>query len=113
VPPAAISSLAAGRTPSLPKLESIPMPSLALTPRGHLLFNGADDASQPPIALWRTLEGAFARGSDHGLLELGGSSATITERPDGSAEFSDSTPSPTDPASVFGGSRIYVGPLRM
>jgi hypothetical protein len=35
------------------------MPSLALTPRGHLLFNGADDASQPPIALWRTLDEAF------------------------------------------------------
>src|SRR6266852_7399149 len=47
------------------------MPSLALTPRGHLLFNGTDDASQPPAALWRTLEGAFARGSGHGLLELG------------------------------------------
>jgi non-specific serine/threonine protein kinase len=47
------------------------MPSLALTPRGHLLFNGADDATQPPIALWRTLDEAFARGSGHGLLELG------------------------------------------
>jgi hypothetical protein len=47
------------------------MPSLALTPRGHLLFNGADDASQFPAPLWRPLEGAFARGSGHGLLELG------------------------------------------
>ena len=48
------------------------MPSLALTPRGHLLFTGADDAPQPAAAgLSRTLEGAFARGSGHGLLELG------------------------------------------
>ncbi|MEX1129452.1 MAG: DEAD/DEAH box helicase [Vicinamibacterales bacterium] len=47
------------------------MPSLALTPRGHLLWTGAEDAPQPPAALWRTLEGAFARGSGHGLLELG------------------------------------------
>ena len=50
------------------------MPSLALTPRGHLLFTGADDAPQPAAAgLSRTLEGAFARGSGHGLLELGAS----------------------------------------
>jgi non-specific serine/threonine protein kinase len=48
------------------------MPSLALTPRGHLLFTGTNDAQQPAAAgLWRTLEGAFARGSGHGLLELG------------------------------------------
>jgi hypothetical protein len=47
------------------------MPSLALTPRGHLLLTGADDASQPPAALKGTLERAFARGSGHGLLELG------------------------------------------
>jgi len=47
------------------------MPSLALTPRGRLLFTGAADAPQPPAALWRTLEGAFERGSGHGLLELG------------------------------------------
>ncbi|MBI3492059.1 MAG: SNF2 helicase-associated domain-containing protein, partial [Acidobacteria bacterium] len=55
------------------RLKSIPMPSLALTPRGHLLFTGADDAPQPPAALYRTLEGAFARGSGHGLLDLGAS----------------------------------------
>jgi len=32
---------------------------------------GEDGISQPPPALPRTLEGAFARGSGHGLLELG------------------------------------------
>jgi non-specific serine/threonine protein kinase len=48
------------------------MPSLALTPRGHLLFTGADDARHPAAAgLSGTLEAAFARGSGHGLLELG------------------------------------------
>ena len=47
------------------------MPSLTLTPRGHLLFTVADDALQPPAALSRRLESAFARGSGHGLLELG------------------------------------------
>src|SRR5437867_3963424 len=48
------------------------MPSLALTPRGHLLFTGADDAAQPAAAgLSGTLDAAFARGSGHGLLELG------------------------------------------
>jgi superfamily II DNA or RNA helicase len=45
------------------------MASLALTPRGHLLFTAAGDVLQP--ALSRTLESAFARGSGHGLLELG------------------------------------------
>ena len=49
----------------------MPVPSLALTPRGHLLFTGADDASESPAARWRALEGAFARGSGHGLLEIG------------------------------------------
>jgi superfamily II DNA or RNA helicase len=47
------------------------MPSLVLTPRGHLLLNGVEDASQPPAAIKRTLEKAFARGSGHGLLDLG------------------------------------------
>ncbi len=47
------------------------MPSLTLTPRGHLLFTVADDALQPSTALSSTLESAFARGSGHGLLELG------------------------------------------
>ncbi len=49
------------------------MPSLALTPRGRLLFTGADDRSQQRATLSRTLEGAFARGSGHGLLDLGAS----------------------------------------
>ena len=47
------------------------MPSLALTPRGHLLFTVAVDALQPSAAFSHRLEGAFARGSGHGLLELG------------------------------------------
>ena len=47
------------------------MPSLTLTPRGHLLFAVTDDAVQPSAALSRRLESAFARGSGHGLLELG------------------------------------------
>lgn len=47
------------------------MASLALTPRGHLLFTVADDTFQPPGALWRRLESAFGRDSGHGLLELG------------------------------------------
>jgi non-specific serine/threonine protein kinase len=47
------------------------MPSLTLTPRGHLLFSVTDDAVQPSAALSRRLKSAFARGSGHGLLELG------------------------------------------
>ena len=47
------------------------MPSLTLTPRGQLLFTVAEDALQPSAALSRRLESAFARGSGHGLLELG------------------------------------------
>ena len=47
------------------------MPSLMLTPRGHLLFTVEDDAlslSGPPV---HRLETAFGRGSGHGLFELG------------------------------------------
>jgi superfamily II DNA or RNA helicase len=47
------------------------MASLALTPRGHLVFTAADDTFQAPAALLRRLESAFSRGSGHGLLELG------------------------------------------
>ena len=47
------------------------MASLALTPRGHLLFTAADDTFQAPGALLRRLESAFGRSSGHGLLELG------------------------------------------
>ena len=46
------------------------MPSLALTPRGHLLLTVTDDALLPS-ALVRRLESAFGRGSGHGLFELG------------------------------------------
>ena len=54
------------------------MPSLALTPRGHLLFMAEDGTSQPPPELPRTLESAFARGSGHGLLELGAATVGTT-----------------------------------
>jgi hypothetical protein len=47
------------------------MTSLALTPRGRLLFTVADDATELPPALSHRLESAFARGSGHGLFELG------------------------------------------
>src|SRR5215211_2181559 len=47
------------------------MSSLTLTPRGHLVFTAADDVFQPLAPLSRRLEGAFARSSGHGLLELG------------------------------------------
>jgi non-specific serine/threonine protein kinase len=47
------------------------MSSLTLTPRGHLLFTVADDILDPSAAFCRRLEHAFARGSGHGLLELG------------------------------------------
>jgi superfamily II DNA or RNA helicase len=42
-----------------------------LTPHGHLLVAPVDDA--PPLApdLSRRIEGSFARGSGHGLLQLG------------------------------------------
>src|SRR3954463_9769518 len=45
------------------------MPSLALTPRGHLLFDREGETSISGLA--STLESAFGRGSGHGLLELG------------------------------------------
>jgi non-specific serine/threonine protein kinase len=47
------------------------MPSLTLTPRGQVLFTVADNTLQPSATLSRRLESAFARGSGHGLLELG------------------------------------------
>jgi hypothetical protein len=47
------------------------MPSLTLTPRGHVLLTVADDAVQPSAGLSPRLERAFARGSGHGLFELG------------------------------------------
>ena len=47
------------------------MPSLSLSPRGRLLFAVEGDASVPTAEAWSRLDGAFARGSGHGLLELG------------------------------------------
>jgi superfamily II DNA or RNA helicase len=48
------------------------MPSLTLTPRGHLLFTIAADNGLPlSAALSHRLERAFDRGSGLGLLELG------------------------------------------
>ena len=47
------------------------MASLSLTPRGRLLFTAEEGNVQPPAELLRRLKNAFARGSGHGLLELG------------------------------------------
>ena len=47
------------------------MPSLTLTPRGHLLFNRAGETVELTSGLASSLERAFGRGSGHGLLELG------------------------------------------
>jgi len=54
------------------------MPSLTLTPRGHLLFTVADDILRPSAALSLSVERAFARGSGHGLLELGAAQVGTT-----------------------------------
>jgi non-specific serine/threonine protein kinase len=58
------------------------MASLALTPRGHLLFTAEDGTVQSPIELLPRLERAFARGSGHGLLELGAAEVGTTLPPD-------------------------------
>jgi len=58
------------------------MASLALTPRGHLLFTAADDTFQAPGALLPRLESAFGRGSGHGLLELGAAEVGTALPPD-------------------------------
>src|SRR6266508_926663 len=42
-----------------------------LTPRGHLLLANVEDAPTLPADLSRRLEESFARGSGHGLLQLG------------------------------------------
>ncbi|MEO7273481.1 MAG: SNF2 helicase-associated domain-containing protein, partial [Vicinamibacterales bacterium] len=49
------------------------MPSLALTPRGHLLFEPAGETVGPTSELASALEAAFGRGSGYGLFELGAS----------------------------------------
>ncbi len=43
-----------------------------LTPHGHLILSEDRDASAPEPELARRLQNAFARGSGHGLLQLGG-----------------------------------------
>src|SRR5215216_149197 len=58
------------------------MASLALTPRGHLLFTAAEDTFPAPGALLRRLDGAFSRGSGHGLLELGAAEVGTALPPD-------------------------------
>jgi len=46
-------------------------PALILTPHGRLLLEPADDAPALPPELSDRLQEAFARGSGHGLLQLG------------------------------------------
>ena len=58
------------------------MASLALTPRGRLLFTATEGTFQPPEGLSRRLESAFGRGSGHGLLELGAAQVGIALPPD-------------------------------
>jgi non-specific serine/threonine protein kinase len=47
------------------------MSSLTLTPSGHLLFTSADATEPAATGIGPAVERAFARGSGHGLLELG------------------------------------------
>lgn len=54
------------------------MPSLALTPRGHLLFGTAGAPAELPDELSRRLGDAFGRGSGYGLLELGATEVGTT-----------------------------------
>jgi non-specific serine/threonine protein kinase len=58
------------------------MASLALTPRGHLLFTAEDGTFELAGASLRRLESAFGRGSGHGLLELGAAEAGTALPPD-------------------------------
>src|SRR5436190_1042237 len=58
------------------------MASLALTPRGHLLFAVTGGPSELSPALSRKFEQAFARGLGHGLLELGIGQVGIALPPD-------------------------------
>ncbi len=45
--------------------------ALTLTPHGHLVLAPVDDAPALPADLSRRIEQSFARGSGHGLLQLG------------------------------------------
>jgi SNF2-related domain/SNF2 Helicase protein/Helicase conserved C-terminal domain len=58
------------------------MPSLALTPRGHLLLSVDGDARSLPGTSAHRLEQAFGRGSGHGLLELGAAEVGTALPPD-------------------------------
>jgi hypothetical protein len=58
------------------------MPSLAVTPRGHLLLTAGDDGPQLQDTLLRRLESAFGRGSGYGLLELGAAEVGTAFPPD-------------------------------
>lgn len=58
------------------------MPSLSLTPRGHLLFTVEENASSLSGPIGRRLETAFARGPGHGLFELGAGEVGTSLPPD-------------------------------
>ena len=51
-------------------MESVPL-TLVLTPHGRLIVERDEDASALDAELAQRMEGAFTRGSAHGLLALG------------------------------------------
>jgi hypothetical protein len=53
----------------------MPHPSLRLTPHGHLLLEDAADAPEIDERTASRLSVAFARGSGHGLVQLGAGEA--------------------------------------
>jgi hypothetical protein len=52
-----------------------------LTPHGHLILSEDRDASALEPELARRLQNAFARGSGHGLLQLGASEVGVALPP--------------------------------